>query len=164
MCKINNKTKCVHIVKDTVPQNKGQENSMADNENGKNIEIIHESITTVSKRLKYDRIKELYTEAQAIRVELHQSQSEDVLDRLEAFIAELSKLQKSSSKYLNTDEVMSDLEWIIEYKKNKEWLHVTRWLSNMDSSLREMWSQYIEKIVDIKKKRSEKYVSNQIKD
>lgn len=129
---------------------------MPDNENGKEAKIIDESTSVTiskSKRLKYERIKELYTEAQAIRVELHKSQSKDVLDRLEAFIEELNKLKKSSSKYLNTDEIMSDVEWIIEYKQNKEWLHVTRWLSNIDSSLREMWSQYIEKIIARKKNK-----------
>ncbi len=104
-----------------------------------------------SGRLSYTIIKELYTEVQAIRAELHKSQSEEILYRLDVLIDEIHKLSKSSSIYLNTEEVVSDLEWIIEYYDKQEWNNVTRWLSNIDSSLREMWSNYIEKITAKKK-------------
>lgn len=99
-----------------------------------------------AKRFSYAKIKELYTEAQEIRSELHKNQSEEVLERLDLFIDEIRKTTKSSSSYLNSDEVQSDLEWIIEYYEKKEWLNVTRWLSNIDGSLRDMWSDYMDKL------------------
>lgn len=117
---------------------------------GKDISLIvksSENKLPKSGRLSYAKIKELYTEAQEIRSELHKSQSEEILNRLDAFIDEIHRISKSSSTYLDSDEVASDLEWIIEYYEKKEWLNVTRWLCNIDSSLREMWSNYIEKII-----------------
>lgn len=122
---------------------------MFDNTNQPQIEIVYEPIGEIalkSKRLNYERIKELCTEAQYLRVELHVSQSKEILNRLEAFIKELHNLKKSTSKHLDYEEVMSDLDWIIEYTKDEEWNNVTRWLSNIDSSLREMWSHYMDSI------------------
>ncbi|ADR34377.1 hypothetical protein Sulku_1716 [Sulfuricurvum kujiense DSM 16994] len=127
---------------------------MNDNPNPLQIEIVHEYIGETapkSKRLNYERIKELCTEAQYLRVELNKSQTEDITKRLDTFIEELKQLQKSTSKYLDSDEVMSDLEWIVEYIHKEEWINVTRWLSNIDSSIREMWSHYIEQIIKHKK-------------
>lgn len=106
----------------------------------------HNAKIPKAKRFSYAKIKELYTEAQAIRSELHKTQSEEILNRLDAFIDEIHKISKSSSAYLDSNEVQSDLEWIIEYYEKKEWLNVTRWLSNIDGSLREMWSDYMDKL------------------
>lgn len=127
---------------------------MSDDINPPQVEIVYESISETasrSNRLNYERIKELCTEAQAIRVELHKSQSKEVRDRLDAFVEELRKLRKSTSKHLDSDEVISDMGWIIDYARTGEWLHVTRWLSNIDSSLREMWSNYMDSINRSKK-------------
>jgi len=63
------------------------------------------------------------------------------------------------TKYLNSDEVMSDAGWIAEYIR-KEWNNVARWLSNIDNSLREMWSQYIKQIIENKKKEMPKLEGN----
>jgi len=127
---------------------------MTDDTPSQQIDIIYEaSGETIfkSKRLNYEKVKELYTEAQSIRVELNKSQSEEIRARLDDFIDEIQKLQKSSSKYLDSDEVMSDIDWIIEYAQAEKWNDVARWLCNLDSSLREMWSQYIEQIIALKK-------------
>jgi t-SNARE complex subunit (syntaxin) len=127
---------------------------MTDDTLSPQIDIIYEdSSETIfkSKRLNYEKVKELYTEAQSIRVELNKSQSEEIRARLDDFIDEIQKLQKSSSKYLNSDEVMSDIDWIIEYAQAEKLNDVARWLCNLDSSLREMWSQYIEQIIALKK-------------
>jgi hypothetical protein len=99
-----------------------------------------------NNRLSYPKIKELREEIQALRIELHKSQSKETLERLDAFIVEIQKLTKSSSKYLDVNELHSDLEWIIEYYKKKEWPSVTRWLSNIDSTMYEMWSAYMNKL------------------
>jgi hypothetical protein len=127
---------------------------MLDDANPPQVDIyyeIHTETSIKSKRLNYERIKELYMEAQAIRSELNTSQSKEVLDRLYEFIDELRELDKSTSKYLDSAEVMSDIEWIVEYIQKEEWLNVMRWLSNVDSSIREMWSHYIEQIIKHKK-------------
>lgn len=122
---------------------------MTDNTNTPQIDIVYESTsetTLKSKRLNYEKIKELCTEAQYLRVELNKSQSKEMRARLDTFLQELHKLRKSTSKHLDSDEVMSDVAWITQYIKADEWNNVTRWFSNIDSSLREMWSHYMDSI------------------
>lgn len=122
---------------------------MTDTTNTPQIDIVYESsseTTLKSKRLNYEKIKELCTEAQYLRVELNKSQSKEMRARLDTFLQELHRLRKSTSKYLDSDEVMSDVAWITQYIKADEWNNVTRWLSNIDSSLREMWSHYMDSI------------------
>lgn len=122
---------------------------MTDTTNTPQIDIVYEltSETTLkSKRLNYEKIKELCSEAQYLRVELNKSQSKEIRARLDTFLQELHKLQKSTSKHLDSDEVISDVAWITQYIKADEWNNVTRWLSNIDSSLREMWSHYMDSI------------------
>lgn len=63
---------------------------------------------------------------------------------------------KSTSKYLDYEEVEHDLEWIVEYYKKQEWNNVTRWLGNIDSSLREMWTNYMDIITASKNKNRTK--------
>lgn len=99
-----------------------------------------------SNRLNYVRIKELYDEAQLLRTELNKSQTKASRDRLDVFIENIHKLSKSSSKHLDTNEIQSDVVWIVEYYQKGEWTNVTRWLSNLDSSLREMWSYYMDSL------------------
>ena len=53
---------------------------------------------------------------------------------------------KSKSKIVNYDELKSDMEWLKEYYEEESWSDVTRWLTNIDSTLREIFSQYIEAI------------------
>ncbi len=122
---------------------------MTDTTNTPQIDIVYESANEAplkSKRLNYEKIKELTGEAQYLRVELNKSQSKEIRARLDIYLQELHKLQKSTSKYLDSDEVMSDVAWITQYIKADEWKNVTRWLSNIDSSLREMWSHYMDSI------------------
>lgn len=122
---------------------------MTDTTTPPQIDIVYESTsetTLKSKRLNYEKIKELCSEAQYLRVELNKSQSKEIRARLDTFLQELHKLQKSTSKHLVSDEVMSDVAWITQYIKADEWNNVTRWLSNIDSSLREMWSHYMDSI------------------
>lgn len=115
--------------------------------------------TSKSKRLNYEQIKELCNRTQFIREQLHKSQTKEILEQLDQLIEDIGELEKSSSKYLEADEVLSDLEWIREYYEKEEWTNVTRWLSNIDSSLREMWSDYIEKI--IAKKNADQSIQKQ---
>lgn len=111
-----------------------------------NSEITANTEEKKSNRLNYARIKELCEEAESLRVELNKSQPKSTRDRLDGFIENIRKLSKSSSKHLNTDEINSDAEWIVEYYQKGEWSNVTRWLSNINSSLREMWSGYMDSL------------------
>jgi hypothetical protein len=102
-------------------------------------------------KLNYQMIKDICLQSMHVRIELTRSQTQAEFDMLELFIAEVEKLNEITSKFVQLDEVQSDLEWIILYYKQQEWDCVTRWLTNIDSTLREMWSQYIEQIVALKK-------------
>ena len=112
-----------------------------------NSEITANTEEKKSNRLNYARIKELCEEAESLRVELNKSQPKSTRDRLDGFIENIRKLSKSSSKHLNTDA-----EWIVEYYQKGEWSNVTRWLSNINSSLREMWSGYMDSLNKIQEK------------
>jgi len=102
-------------------------------------------------KLNYQMIKDLCLQSSQTRIELTRSQTQVEFDMLELFIAEVEKLEDITSKFVKLEEVQSDLEWIKQYYEQQEWDCVTRWLTNIDSSLREMWSQYIEQIVALKK-------------
>lgn len=102
-------------------------------------------------KLNYQIIKDLCLQSSQTRIELTRSQTQVEFDMLELFIAEVEKLEDITSKFVKLEEVQSDLEWIKQYYEQQEWDCVTRWLTNIDSSLREMWSQYIEQIVALKK-------------
>lgn len=121
--------------------------------------VSESTTTTKSQRLNYEHIKELCRRVQSIREQLHKSQDKEILEQLDQLIEDIGELEKSTSKYLEADEVLSDLEWIVEYYEKQEWSNVTRWLSNIDSSLREMWSCYIEKI--LAKKNADQIKQNQ---
>jgi hypothetical protein len=102
-------------------------------------------------KLNYQMIKDLCLQSSQTRIELTRTQTQVEFDMLELFIAEVEKLEDITSKFVKLEEVQSDLEWIKQYYEQQEWDCVTRWLTNIDSSLREMWSQYIEQIVALKK-------------
>lgn len=55
----------------------------------------HDAQIPKVKRFSYAKIKELYTEAQAIRSELHKTESVEFLNRLDAFIDEITLMMKS---------------------------------------------------------------------
>jgi len=63
---------------------------------------------------------------------------------LDEVIFKLDKLVKSKSKIANFDELTSDLEWLKEYYRDESWNDVRRWLSNIDGTLRDTFSQYME--------------------
>lgn len=110
----------------------------------------------VANRISYPNIKSLCTNAQNIREELHKNISADILKHLDTFIQDIKNMCKSTSKYLDYEEVERDLEWIVEYYKKQEWNNVTRWLGNIDSSLREMWTNYMDIITASKNKNRTK--------
>ena len=48
------------------------------------------------------------------------------------------------------------MEWLNEYYEKQSWNDVTRWLTNIDSTLRETFSMYMDEL----KKSKEKFNSN----
>jgi hypothetical protein len=70
---------------------------------------------------------------------------------LDEMICKLDELVKSKSKIADFDELKSDMEWLKEYYEEGSWSDVTRWLSNIDSTLRETFSQYMDAVKNIKK-------------
>ena len=66
-------------------------------------------------------------------------------------IQKLEELLKSKSKIADFDELKSAMEWFKEYYEEESWNDVTRWLTNIDSTVREIFSQYMDGIKDIKK-------------
>ena len=98
-------------------------------------------------KLNYQTIKEmceLQTEAREQIMSTKYKNTPDT-DKLDKFIEQLEEMFQSKSKYADFDELKNDLEWIEQYYKNESWDNLTRWLTNIDSSLREFWSDYIEK-------------------
>jgi len=71
-----------------------------------------------------------------------------ILDHL---ILKLRELTKSKSKYIDFDELKSDMEFLQEYCEEQSWSDVTRWLTNIDSTLRETFSHYMEELKNLKK-------------
>lgn len=68
---------------------------------------------------------------------------------LDEVIDKLDELVKSKSKIADYDELKSDMEWLKEYYRDESWSDTTRWLTNIDSTLRETFSCYMEALKEI---------------
>ena len=71
------------------------------------------------------------------------SSSEIMLDNV---IELLDELTSSKSKLVNFDTLKSDVEFLKEYYQQKSWGNVIRWLSNINSELRDSFSDYMDEI------------------
>lgn len=65
---------------------------------------------------------------------------------LDEVIEKLEELSDSNSKLADYSGLKSDMEWLDEYYKERSWNDVMRWLTNIDSELRETFSNYIDAI------------------
>ncbi len=63
---------------------------------------------------------------------------------LDHLILKLKELTKSKSKHIDFNELKSDVEFLQEYYEERSWNDVTRWLTNIDSTIRETFSHYME--------------------
>lgn len=80
-----------------------------------------------------------------------------VLTKLINIINKLESLSKSKSKYLDTEELISDLNYIkYYYKKEKRYVSVIRWLSNIESTIHTLFNEYMDDIKNNPKKISNK--------
>lgn len=69
---------------------------------------------------------------------------------LNEVLEKLEELSDSKSKLADHSGLKSDMEWIEEYYRAKSWNDIMRWLTNIDSELREIFSNYMEAIKDNK--------------
>ena len=99
-------------------------------------------------KLNYQLIKEMCELQTEARVQIMTTNENDTPDtnKLDEFIDQLEEMFQSKSKHADFDELKSDLEWIEEYYEAKSWNDLTRWLTNIDSSLREFWSNYMDNL------------------
>ena len=58
----------------------------------------------------------------------------------------IKELLQSKSKYLEKDELESDLDWIEHYIKNKRYSSVSRWMSNIESTIHDVFNKYMEEL------------------
>lgn len=99
-------------------------------------------------RINYELIKELcqmqVTAREQIMTTKLKNPTNPDTDELDVFIDKLEDMFTSKSKKADFEELKGDLEYIKEYVEEKSWSDVTRWLTNIDSSLREFWSNYMD--------------------
>ena len=105
-------------------------------------------------KLNYQTVKELcqlMTDANTeIRATRHLNEVNTTA--LDEVIEKLNELVTSKSKLADFDELKSDMEWLEEYYEEKSWSDTTRWLSNIDSTLHEAFSSYMDKLKKIREK------------
>ena len=104
-------------------------------------------------KLNYQLIKDMCKLQVEARVQIMETKLNGIpkTDELDIFIEQLNEMFQSKSKYADFDELKSDLEWIKEYREAGSWNDLTRWLTNIDSSLREFWSSYMDAIQNSKR-------------
>lgn len=94
--------------------------------------------------LNHKTVKELSKQITEARIKIRDARDTLPLDKL---IINLNLLVKSKSKNLvDYSELESDIRWLKKYYKEHSWNDVTRWLTNIDSSIREVFSCYIDAI------------------
>jgi len=58
----------------------------------------------------------------------------------------IKELLQSKSKYLEKEELKSDLDWIEHYIKNKRYSSVSRWMSNIENTIYDVFNLYMEEL------------------
>ena len=105
-------------------------------------------------KLNYPIVKELCQLVTDARINIRDTRHLEIVDTklLDEVIEKLNELVSSKSKLADFDELESDIEWLEEYYKEKSWSDTTRWLTNIDSTLREAFSYYMEELKKVKGK------------
>ncbi len=107
--------------------------------------------------LKYEVVKEFSELITQARQEIRSSKnSKPITLSLDKVIEKLDELIDTDSKLADYTELKSDMEWLNEYYEKQSWNDVTRWLTNIDSTVRETFSRYMDEL----KKSKEKFNSN----
>jgi hypothetical protein len=105
-------------------------------------------------KLNYQTVKELSQLITDARIKIRDTRNLETVDTklLDEVIEKLHELIDSKSKLADFDELKSDMEWLEEYYEEKAWNDTTRWLTNIDSTLREAFSCYMDKLKKIREK------------
>lgn len=105
-------------------------------------------------KLNYQTVKELCQLMTDASTEIRATQrlNEVNTTSLDEVIENLNELVDSKSKLADFYELKSDMGWLEEYYEEKSWSDTTRWLSNIDSTLRETFSSYMDKLKKIGEK------------
>lgn len=96
-------------------------------------------------------LTQLLTDARIKIINTKHLQNVDT-DMLDEVIEKLDELVATKYKLADFDELKSDMEWLKEYYEEKSWNDTTRWLTNIDSTLRETFSCYMDKLKKIREK------------
>lgn len=105
-------------------------------------------------KFNYPTLKEFYqlmtdTNTQ-IRTTRHLGKVDTTL--LDEVIEKLDELIDSKPKLADFDELKSDIEWLKEYYEEKSWNDATRWLTNIEGTLRDVFSCYMEELKKVRGK------------
>lgn len=90
------------------------------------------------------------------RINIRDSRYQETVDTelLDEVIEKLRELVSSKFKFVDFDELKSDMEWLEEYYEEKSWSDITRWLTNIDRTLREAFSCYMDGVNTVRGKYS----------
>jgi hypothetical protein len=99
----------------------------------------------MEKFMKLDKesIKALEKNIEFTRVSIRQNGDITNLDKV---IADLKSLINDNQNKADFSELKSDMEFLQEYYKEGSWKDVTRWLSNINSTMRNIYYDYLAKI------------------
>ncbi len=109
-------------------------------------------------KFNYPAVKELSELMTDARIKIRDTRHMEIVDTvlLDEVIEKLHDLMNSQSKLVDFDELKSDVEWLEEYYEEKSWSDTTRWLIDIDSTVREAFSAYMKEL----SKTREKYNNN----
>lgn len=94
-------------------------------------------------KLNKNSIKELSDNIEKTRVAIRKNRD---ITNLDALISDLKTLISCNSEKMDFSELQSDIEFLKEYHEEKSWNDVTRWLSNINSTMHNIYYDYIAKI------------------
>ena len=97
-------------------------------------------------RLSYKVILELQELRKAARIDIIKNPLQPNQENLDLYLEILDEMLKSKSKHADFIELEEDIAFLKEYVNQQVWIDVKRWLANMDGTLREFWSNYMDSL------------------
>lgn len=94
-------------------------------------------------KLNKESIKALEQNIEFTRVSIRKNGDITNLDKV---IADLKSLINENQNKADFSELKSDMEFLQEHYRDGSWNNVTRWLSNINSTVRTIYYDYLAKI------------------
>lgn len=94
-------------------------------------------------KLNKESIKALGENIEFTRVSIRKNGDITNLDKV---IADLKSLINENQNRVDFSELKSDVEFLQEYYREGSWNDVTRWLSNINTTVRNVYYDYLAKI------------------